>query len=154
MLFLVVVFYFLIPQKENSEQLREIYIENIEFNTVANPTNTTLDDITSKPRVFMLFFRPDSKEIRDKIEMLNDLHKNPKVSVLAYMLFETQTAEEFVELNGVEFPIVKPSERYTTNFPLVKIPTGFLVDTKRLKVVGKFIELSIDNIEMSLSAVE
>lgn len=149
--------YFLIPTapvKEHSHKLKDVRINKIEFNTLVNPTNTTLEDIKSKPRVFKLFFTLNSVEVKENIEMLNELHKHPKTSVIAYMLSGTSRAEKFAKRNNVQFPIVKPSIEYMAAFPTVKIPMGFLVDTKTLKPVGKFNTLSIDLINMSLSAVE
>jgi peroxiredoxin len=146
--------YYFIPTKEHSHKLKDIDITKIEFNTLVNPTNTTIEDIKAKPRVLMLFFTLNNKEVKEKTEMFNELHKHEKVSVVGYMLSGTSRAEKFAKNNNVQFPIVKPSKEYMAAMPTTQVPMAFFVNTKSLKVVSKFPYLRKSNIDMALSVVE
>ena len=145
--------YYLIPTKEYSHKLKDIEISKIEFNTLVNPTLTTLEDIKAKPRVFMVFFTLNSKEMKENIAMLNELHKHENVSVVGYLLSGTSRAEKFAQNYNVNFPIVKPTEKYMASFPTTKVPMGFLVDTKKLQTLSMFDRFNVAEIDMALSAV-
>ena len=153
LLLLCVGVYFMIPTKEHSHKLKDIDISKIEFETLVNPTNTTMKEIKSKPSVLMLFFTLNSKEVRENIQMLNKLHQHKNTSIIGYMLSGTKRAEKFAKNHNVQFPIVKPSKDLMMSFPTTKVPMLFLVDTKTLKAIGKFNNFNMDQIDMSLSVI-